>query len=218
PGVNVLVLGPLEVMNNGVDVRLGGPKQRTVLALLAAEGGKPVSVDTLIDGVWGDEPTAGARSTLQTYVSNLRAAIGDVIVRADGRYRLLHAAAVRLDPQGGDRGRYRPRRWRLSARGRSSGGGRRRVRTGGRACGRTRGGRSCRGSATAPCRARALAGPSVRGCARLLRAGARGAASGGAAPPCCRDTGRGGPRARGPRAADRGAGGALRGVPHRSEE
>ena len=87
--VNVRVLGPVEVLSNGVDVRLGGPKQRTVLALLTAEVGKPVSVETLIDGVWGDDPTAGARSTLQTYVSNLRAAIGDVIVRGDGGYRLV---------------------------------------------------------------------------------------------------------------------------------
>ena len=87
-GVNVRVLGPVEVLSDGV-VRLGGPKQRTVLALLAAEVGRPVSVETLIDGVWGDEPTAGARSTLQTYVSNLRAAIGDVIVRDDGGYRLV---------------------------------------------------------------------------------------------------------------------------------
>jgi WD40 repeat protein/DNA-binding SARP family transcriptional activator len=86
--VNVRVLGPVEVLSDGV-VRLGGPKQRTVLALLAAEVGRPVSVETLIDGVWGDEPTAGARSTLQTYVSNLRAAIGDVIVRDDGGYRLV---------------------------------------------------------------------------------------------------------------------------------
>ena len=86
--LRVRVLGPLEVLIDGVDVRLGGPKQRAVLALLAAEVGKPVSVDTLIDGVWGDEPTAGARSTLQTYVSNLRTAIGDVIVRDDGGYRL----------------------------------------------------------------------------------------------------------------------------------
>ena len=89
PDLNVRVLGPLEVVSNGVDVRLGGPKQRTVLALLAADVGKPVSVDALIDGVWGDEPTTAARSTLQTYVSNLRAAIGDVIVRDDGGYRLV---------------------------------------------------------------------------------------------------------------------------------
>ena len=87
--LKVRVLGPLEVLSNGVDVRLGGPKQRTVLALLAAEVGKRVSVDTLIEGVWGDEPTTGAHSTLQTYVSNLRAAIGDVIVRDDGGYRLV---------------------------------------------------------------------------------------------------------------------------------
>ncbi len=86
--VEIHVLGPLEVRSNGVEVRLGGRKQRTVLALLATEVGKRVSVDALIDGVWGDEPTAAARSTLQTYVSNLRAAIGDVIVRDDGGYRL----------------------------------------------------------------------------------------------------------------------------------
>jgi WD40 repeat protein/DNA-binding SARP family transcriptional activator len=86
--LKVRVLGPLEVVSDDSGVRLGGPKQRTVLALLAAEVGKSVSVDRLIDGVWGDEPTAGARSTLQSYVSNLRAAIGDVIVRDDGGYRL----------------------------------------------------------------------------------------------------------------------------------
>ena len=49
--VTVRVLGPLEVLRDGADVRLGGPKQRTVLALLAAEVGTPVSVETLIDGV-----------------------------------------------------------------------------------------------------------------------------------------------------------------------
>jgi serine/threonine protein kinase/WD40 repeat protein/DNA-binding SARP family transcriptional activator len=89
-GVNVhmRVLGPVEVESGGRDVRLGGPKQRTILALLVAEAGKVVSVDALIDGLWGDDPTPGARSTLQTYVSNLRTALGDVIVREGGGYRL----------------------------------------------------------------------------------------------------------------------------------
>src|SRR5436309_1903952 len=99
--VEIHVLGPLEVRSNGVEVRLGGRKQRTVLALLAAEVGKRISVDALIDGVWGDEPTAAARSTLQTYVSNLRAAIGDVIVRDGGGYRLVadpaHVDAVEFE-------------------------------------------------------------------------------------------------------------------------
>src|SRR5205807_986665 len=88
PNVHVRVLGPVEVEGDGLDFRLGGPKQRTILALLVAEVGKVVSVDALIDGLWGDDPTPGARSTLQTYVSNLRTALGDVIVREGGGYRL----------------------------------------------------------------------------------------------------------------------------------
>lgn len=86
--VYVRVLGPVEVSRDGSDVRLGGPKQRAALALLTAEVGKVVSTDALIDGLWGDEPTPGARSTLQTYVSNLRHELGDVIVREGGGYRL----------------------------------------------------------------------------------------------------------------------------------
>jgi serine/threonine protein kinase/DNA-binding SARP family transcriptional activator/WD40 repeat protein len=94
--VYVRVLGPVGVLQDGVEVPLGGPKQRTVLALLATHAGEVVPVDVLIEGVWGEEPTPGARSTLQTYVSNLRAAIGDVIVREGGGYRL------ELDPRAVD--------------------------------------------------------------------------------------------------------------------
>ena len=86
--MHIRVLGPVEVLVGHEDVRLGGRKQRTALALLVAEIGKVVSVDALIDGLWGDEPTPGARSTLQTYVSNLRTLLGDVIVRDGGGYRL----------------------------------------------------------------------------------------------------------------------------------
>jgi DNA-binding SARP family transcriptional activator len=99
--VEIRVLGPLAVASDGGDILLGGRKQRTVLALLTAEVGKPVTVDALIDGVWGEDPTPGARSTLQTYVSNLRTAIGDIIVREDGAYRLAtdprHVDAVQFE-------------------------------------------------------------------------------------------------------------------------
>ena len=47
-----------------------------------------VATDELIDGVWGDEPTTAARSTLHTYISNLRQGLGDVLVRDGGGYRL----------------------------------------------------------------------------------------------------------------------------------
>ena len=53
-----------------VEVALGGPKQRTVLALLATRAREVVPVDALIEGVGGEEPTPGARSTLQSATSS----------------------------------------------------------------------------------------------------------------------------------------------------
>jgi DNA-binding SARP family transcriptional activator/WD40 repeat protein len=73
------VLGPLEVVEDGARVPLGGPKQRTVLALLVQGAGGRVSVDELILAVYGEEASGGARHTVQTYVSNLRQVFGEVL-------------------------------------------------------------------------------------------------------------------------------------------
>lgn len=70
--VEIRVLGPLEVSTGEGRVALGGPKQRTVLALLTANANQVMSQDRLIDEVWGEEPPEAARNTLQSYVSNLR--------------------------------------------------------------------------------------------------------------------------------------------------
>ncbi len=60
-----------------------------MLALLLLEVGRVVAADRLVTEIWGDDPPAGARDSLYTYVSNLRAALGrDRLVRADGGYRL----------------------------------------------------------------------------------------------------------------------------------
>jgi predicted ATPase/DNA-binding SARP family transcriptional activator len=79
------ILGPLEVVDGDRLVALGGPKQRAVLALLVLEVGRVVSVDRLVDGVWGDEATEGAQATLQVYVSNLR----KVLEPAKGEHTVL---------------------------------------------------------------------------------------------------------------------------------
>ena len=60
------VLGPLEVSDNGQPVDLGGPTQRSLLAIL---------VDRLVDELWGEEPPATAVQTLQAHVSRLRGAL-----------------------------------------------------------------------------------------------------------------------------------------------
>jgi WD40 repeat protein/DNA-binding SARP family transcriptional activator/tRNA A-37 threonylcarbamoyl transferase component Bud32 len=88
PDVDFTVLGPVGAMDGGDPVRVGGPKQRTVLALLLAEAGRSVPDDVLIQGVWGDEAAPGARGTLQTYVFNLRAELGDLLTREGDGYRL----------------------------------------------------------------------------------------------------------------------------------
>lgn len=87
------ILGPLEVIDDGAPIEIGRPKERAVLAMLAAEPGRAVSADRLIEGLWGDRPPATAIPTLRTYVSHLRAALADagdsdLIETIDSGYRL----------------------------------------------------------------------------------------------------------------------------------
>jgi len=87
-GVDFRVLGPLEVVQDGNPVSLGGTKQRTVLALLLASSGRAVSTDRLIDGVYGDVAPGGVRRSIQTFVSNLRSLCCDTIERRGDGYVL----------------------------------------------------------------------------------------------------------------------------------
>jgi len=66
------VLGPLEVLDRDRLVGVGGPKERLVLALLLARVNSVVSVDALVDAVWGDGPPRTAERTVHAYVARLR--------------------------------------------------------------------------------------------------------------------------------------------------
>jgi DNA-binding SARP family transcriptional activator len=91
------ILGPFEVVEGDRPVRLGGPKQRALLALLLLHRGEAVSVDRLIDGMWGERPPASAAKTVQVYVSNLRKALGDEVLVTGGGGYLLTAAPGQVD-------------------------------------------------------------------------------------------------------------------------
>jgi len=82
------VLGPVTVTQDGAALNIGGPKQRTVLALLVANAGSYVSIEAIIDAVWGEEAGSNARRVVQTYVANLRAELGDTIVKTGNGWRL----------------------------------------------------------------------------------------------------------------------------------
>lgn len=66
------VLGSLEVEGDGSRLDLGTPKQRALLAFLLVHLGEVVSVDRLVEALWGDDPPARAEVSVRSYVSNLR--------------------------------------------------------------------------------------------------------------------------------------------------
>jgi len=79
------ILGPLEVWLNGAVVRVGGPKQRALLALLLCHANRVVSRDQLIDELLGDQPGGSAEPVLHVQISRLRKALAD----GDPQPRLL---------------------------------------------------------------------------------------------------------------------------------
>jgi YVTN family beta-propeller protein len=83
------ILGPLEVEYEGRLLRLGGAKQRALLAVLLLYANEVVSRDRLIDELWGGSPPETASTALQVHVSQLRKALGrDVIVTQAPGYRI----------------------------------------------------------------------------------------------------------------------------------
>jgi YVTN family beta-propeller protein len=91
--VQFRILGPLEAVVDGRDVALGGDRQRAVLAILLIHRGKAVSVDRIIDDLWGDRAPETATKTVQVYVSRLRKLLGaDVLATSRGGYALASGA------------------------------------------------------------------------------------------------------------------------------
>jgi DNA-binding SARP family transcriptional activator/streptogramin lyase len=92
-GVEVRILGPLEVWADGTQIDLGSNRQRALLALLVLHAGEVVSTDRLIDELWAGNPPPTAAKVLQNLVSQLRRALGaelgQAIVTRPPGYELL---------------------------------------------------------------------------------------------------------------------------------
>jgi DNA-binding SARP family transcriptional activator len=69
------VLGPLSASLDGVDVGLGGRRQRAVVAVLLIARGQQVSTERLLDALWDGRPPPSGAAGLQSYVSHLRRAL-----------------------------------------------------------------------------------------------------------------------------------------------
>lgn len=74
-GLDVRVLGPVQLSVGGTAVPVGGPKPRALLAALAVNRRRAVSSQALADIVWNEEPPDSYQASLQVFVSNIRKAL-----------------------------------------------------------------------------------------------------------------------------------------------
>jgi DNA-binding SARP family transcriptional activator/WD40 repeat protein len=94
------VLGPLEVSHDGVPVRLGGERQRALLALLLIHANALVTTERLIEHLFGGDAAPSAANAVHVAVSRLRRALRcvdeAVLMTRPGGY-VLRVGADQLD-------------------------------------------------------------------------------------------------------------------------
>jgi DNA-binding SARP family transcriptional activator len=105
-GVWFRILGGVDVQVDGVVVDVGHPRQRAVLGVLVVEANHVVTVDQLLDRVWGGQAPTRGRETVYNYVSRLRTALRTAgeevrLDRRSGGYLLV------VDDQATDVHRFR---------------------------------------------------------------------------------------------------------------
>src|SRR5204862_1588883 len=100
-GFRIELLGTVEAWVDGRTVALGGQRPRALLAILALMAGRVVTIDQLIDELWGEEPPVRARDSLQMHISRLRKGLAEA--GADGGRLVSHAAGYLLDVRPGER-------------------------------------------------------------------------------------------------------------------
>ena len=82
--ISIQLLGPLSAQLNHQPVAPSAPKQRQILVLLALNAGRVVTIPTLVEELWGDDPPRSFATTLQTYILQLRGRLA--AAAEDGEY------------------------------------------------------------------------------------------------------------------------------------
>jgi DNA-binding SARP family transcriptional activator len=100
--VDIGVLGALAVQQNGISITPTAPKPRQVLALLALHADRVVPVSVLTEELWAGTPPRSARTTLQTYVLQLRELIATALEEGEScGGRQLNSKDVLVTSPGG---------------------------------------------------------------------------------------------------------------------
>src|SRR6266540_512460 len=92
------ILGPLELVRDGRVLRLGSGRQLALVAVLLIHANEAVSVDRLVDELWGESPPPTAAKIVRNSVSSLRRELGDRLVTQPPGY-LLRVEEGELDSE-----------------------------------------------------------------------------------------------------------------------
>jgi DNA-binding SARP family transcriptional activator len=90
------LLGPVEVLSGGQSVRLGGPRQRALLAYLVLHEGSVVQASRVLDELWFDPPESGIRA-VHTLVSRLRQVVGERVSTVGTGYTIRYEPGDEVD-------------------------------------------------------------------------------------------------------------------------
>ncbi|MFJ8436982.1 BTAD domain-containing putative transcriptional regulator [Kitasatospora sp. NPDC094019] len=109
--MDIRLLGEVEVRSAGRPLGVGTPQQQVVLAVLVVNARRPVSMEALVDRVWGHEPPAGPRTALYAHLSRIRGLLRQTTAPGGGaaaRVERRHAGYVlEIDPELVDLHRFR---------------------------------------------------------------------------------------------------------------
>jgi DNA-binding SARP family transcriptional activator len=104
------ILGPVELLKDDRPLRLGGARQRTLLAALLLHANEPLATSRLIDEIWGEDAPQTAAKVVQNTVSQLRKLLETEEARRSGSYEVLvkrpAGYELRIDPDRIDARRF----------------------------------------------------------------------------------------------------------------
>ncbi|VVJ17992.1 Transcriptional regulator [Amycolatopsis camponoti] len=104
-----LLFGEVQLRVAGQPLDVGTPRQQAVLAALAADAGRPVPIETLIDRVWGDDPPGEARNVVYSHLSRIRQVLTEVTELTGTKTGVTRRSAgyvLEIDPGAVDLNRF----------------------------------------------------------------------------------------------------------------
>jgi DNA-binding SARP family transcriptional activator len=104
------LLGPLEIRKGDVDHAPTAPKVLQLMAVLVLNPGRVVHVDTIVRELWDGRPPRSVRTTMQTYIYQLRRCIDEHGLAEDAEHMLGTRApgyVLRISPEQVDVERFR---------------------------------------------------------------------------------------------------------------